>query len=234
MLTIYNRLAEPVTFEGVEIAGGGSHEIPESQLGQFRDCLALRYAIQECTAAIGDGFDICERGDGLAMLDRGRPGDVVTTLEKNDKDLKAACLRGVTDPSTGIAVVEFTAPGDPSDATAGRYLMGAEAFFKTAHPEDRVLKIEVIDTLGLTGLPAGSVVKRYHDEELPEDNQGWYIGVDQFGPDDTRNASFIEVKPLGGYAFLPASFALRITAKKDPVQKDSIFYVNLLQGKYSP
>lgn len=59
---------------------------------------------------------------------------VVTSLEKNDKDLKMAKLRADTDPATGIAVVQILCPGTPGVANEGRYIQGAEAFFKTAHP----------------------------------------------------------------------------------------------------
>jgi len=170
--------------------------------------------------------------DQVKLLFDQTPKDVTTALEKNDKDLKAGTLRGDTDPTTGIAVVEYISPGTIGGANEGRYIMAAEAFFKTAHPEDRVTKIEVVDVDGLVSA-AGTVLKTYHDDELPAENQGWYLGVDQYGPDDTRNTSYIEVKPLGGYAFLPAGFALRITAVKDPVQKTSVFYCNLLQGKFS-
>jgi len=160
--------------------------------------------------------------------------DVATSLEKNDKDLKAATLRAVTDSETGIAVVEFVAPGTPGAENEGRYIMGAEAFFKEAHAEDRVTKIEVVDVYDLLGYGAGTVIKSYHDDEMPEENQGWYIGVDQYNGLIGPHASYIDVKPLGGYAFLPAGFAMRITAVKDPSSKSSVFYVNLLQGRYSP
>lgn len=94
-----------------------------------------------------------------------------------------------------------------------------------------VTKAEVVDVNNILGFGADTVVKSYHDDEADAANQGWYIGVDQY--DASGNASFIEVKPLGGYAFLPAGLALRITAVKDPAHKTSTFYVNLLSGKYS-
>ncbi len=156
---------------------------------------------------------------------------VETVLEKNDKDLKMAKLRADTDPATGIAVVQILCPGTPGGANEGRYIQGAEAFFTTAHPEDMVTKAEVVDVDNILGFGADTVVKCYHDDEADAANQGWFIGVDQY--DANGNASFIEVKPLGGYAFLPAGLYLRITGVKDPSSKTSTFYVNLLWGKYS-
>lgn len=157
--------------------------------------------------------------------------NVTTALEKNDKDLKIASIRAETDPQTGIAIAIIKAPGTPGVANEGRYIMGAEAFFKSAHPEDKVTAVEVVDVDDILGFGPGTVLKAYHDDEVPVDNQGWVIGVDQYGT--LQNASYIEVKPLGGFAFLPAGLYFRITAKKDPTSPSSVFYCNLLWGKYS-
>jgi hypothetical protein len=156
---------------------------------------------------------------------------VTTQYELNDKDLHIACMSGDVDTGTGIAISQIVIPGTPG-STDGRWVAGGEAFFDHADVKDRVIAIDVVDVDNLLGLGAGTVVKTYHDEEVAEENRGWYIGVDQF--DATGNAGIIEIEPMGYYGFIPAGLYLRITAKKDPANKTGTFRINIAWGKPSP
>jgi len=234
MIKIKNDSGTVQTYAGQEVPDQGEYNIPDGELPRWADdALALTQALSGLMLVWDANGAQVTGPQAIATILGNVPKNVVTALEKNDKDLKMATIRVATDPATGIAVVQIKSPGTPGVAGEGRYIMGAEAFFKSAHPEDRITKSEVVDVDDILGYGAGTVLKSYHDDEAPEENQGWFIGVDQYGPDG-QNGSFVEVKPLGGYAFLPAGLWLRITAVKDPASKTSAFFANLLWGKYSP
>lgn len=69
------------------------------------------------------------------------------------------------------------------------------------------------------------IMKPYHDEELPEENQGCYI------PLAYTNA---EIEPVGGYGFIPAEFYIVVIGKKGGQGPfDDTFYINIDWAKQS-
>ena len=128
--------------------------------------------------------------------------EVVTQAEKNDKVLKLACAQTTTFTG-GVAVVSIKIPGTPG-GTAGRFVAGGYAFSDVWTKGDRVTKVQVVDHDDIKGYGAGTVLKPYHDSELPEENQGWLMYPAQ------QNSGEIEIDPIGGYGFIPAGFYLDI------------------------
>jgi hypothetical protein len=128
---------------------------------------------------------------------------VTTQFEKNDKDLKIASIVGNVDGS-GNAEMSLLIPGTPGTAD-GRWVNGGIAFFDEQHHGDRITAVEVVDLDNILGYGAGTVLKTYHDEDVPEANQGWRI------PD---RRGLVEVETMGGYGFIPAGLYIRIKGKK--------------------
>lgn len=139
-------------------------------------------------------------------------------------------MRGDTDPDTGLVTVMIKIPGVMANGD-GRYITGGDAFFGSADLEDKVTQVLCVDVDNVLGYGANTPIKAFHDDEVDEANAGWYIGIDQYSA--VGNASFVEIKPLGGYAFVPAELYLVITAKKDPANKVGTFYCNVSWGKKS-
>lgn len=156
--------------------------------------------------------------------------EVTTQFELNDKDLKICTMTGPVDSETGLVTLQMLVPGTPG-TTDGRYIAGGEAFFDKAHVLDRVTKVQIIDIDNIAGYGANTVLKAYHDEEVPEDNQGWIVGVDYYNAEG--NTGIIEVETLAGYGFIPAGFYLQVVGKKDPDHKTGSLFVNIFWGKKS-
>jgi hypothetical protein len=158
------------------------------------------------------------------------PKEVVTQFELDNKDLKLAKARGDVDTDTGLAVVQILVPGTPG-TTDGRYMAGGEAFMYPLDVGDAVVKLEIVDVDNILGYGADTVLKAYHDDELPEANQGWFFPIEQ--TDGTHHAGLVEVETLAGYGFIPAGFYLRITAKKVSTGIAGTFFASVFWGKKS-
>jgi len=147
--------------------------------------------------------------------------EVTTQYEKNDKDLKIACMSATVDASTGLASCSLVVPGVMVNGD-GRYVAGGSAFFSVADAGDKVLNVDIIDVDNVLGAGANTVVKSYTDLEQTSDQQGWFI---------PPKRGQLDVEPIGGYGFIPAQLYIRISGQKVSTNKTGNFYINLFWGK---
>jgi hypothetical protein len=85
----------------------------------------------------------------------------------NRVELKMARAKVDTDGS-GLAIVEFKIP------TPERVMYGGFAWFNGLHVDDRLFEISIVDIDGIMS-PAGTVLGYFTDNDMPADNQGWYV-----------------------------------------------------------
>jgi hypothetical protein len=149
-----------------------------------------------------------------------QPAIVTTQFELNDKDLKLASGEAAVDGS-GNAVLNFKVPGTYANGD-GRWLTSGTAWFDSPNAHDTVTEINIIDTDNVLGYGANTVVKTYHDNEMPSDQTGWRI---------PNIIGFAKVETLAGYGFVPAEFTIQIKAKKGAGITSGYFFVNLEWGK---
>jgi len=150
--------------------------------------------------------------------------EVVTQFELNNKTLKAVSDAQPCDPTTGVATISFVVPGEFNgidEGCNGRYVDWGQAWFNPQSPADRILGINIIDTIGVLGFGPGVPIRTYHDTETPEDQQGVRIPF-KYG--------HAEVEPIGGYGFLPATFTLQIVGKCGAPGPGVNLFVNVFWG----
>lgn len=165
-----------------------------------------------------------------AVIEKEQSTEVVTQFEKNDKDLKLCSVTAQVDSVTGIAVVELPCP------SSGRWMDAGVSFFTAEEPR-RISMVEGVASFDLpadalfTGsppMPAGTPLKTYHDDEMPEINQGWRIPAKgDYGP-----VGELEIDTMAGYGWVPGIITLRFTGKLPGTAPFSgWFTVNLKWGK---
>lgn len=221
MKKIKNTTVSAKTWVGQEVAAGEYYEIqPNEEIRWANDSTVLS-DIGSGDALVNDGAsDIIDVNKAINFLKGLLPSEVVTQFEKDDKMLKLAC--GVAEcDGEGRAIVELEVPGTPGSGE-GRYIDAGRVWFDTAHDDDKVEKVEIVDVNDMLGAGENFVVRTWHDDDVAEENQGWFIPKSQNG---------IAVESLGGYGFIPAGFTLRITGKKGSSQTSGKLYVNLKWGK---
>lgn len=145
--------------------------------------------------------------------------EAVTQFEKNDKDLKIAS--GVASAGQdGIATLSIES-GD-----LGRYIDEGMAWFWPKHPDDWIASIVGTDEYGIYTGVSGTVVKTYHDDDLPEDLQGWRVPYQR---------GHIELDTMAGYGFVPPGIRLKVTGKSgfgaDAAASGVKLYTNIKWGK---
>lgn len=158
-----------------------------------------------------------------------KPNSIVTTqFELDNKDLKVVCKFSDVDTGTGLSTLEFLVPGTfnglDKKTCNGRYLGGGTVFFTEAHAGDKVTKIEVVDIDNIFGYGAGFIIKTYHDDEAPSDEQGWFIPHGQ-------GAQYLTAETLGGYGWIPSGLYLRLVGKKSDSHYSGKFFTNVFWGK---
>lgn len=142
--------------------------------------------------------------------------EVVTQFEKDDKVLKLFCATATVDQNSEAALL-ILVPGTPGTGE-GRYIAGGKAWFNTATDGDKIKTCEVVDVDNILGYGAGVVLKKWHDEEAPLANQGWYFPISN---------PILEVEPIGGYGFIYSGLYLRVTGKKANNLTTGTLYINL-------
>ena len=164
---------------------------------------------------------------------------VTTQFEVNDKDLKLAKCKGNVDPDTKQALVYIQVPGtfgvDDGRWVAGGYAVvdtfDFDDYYKV-YIEDKDRKIawamalgadptataplsdETIQGMGvLPGIgeafPNYPVVKSYTDDDLSEENQGWYTDPIAMGS-SLDPVGYCEIEPIAGYGHCPAGFYIKL------------------------
>lgn len=155
---------------------------------------------------------------------------VQTRGERTDIDLKLFSMKADVNTSTGVAVASIKIPGVFANGDY-RFIGGGEAFFDKADLLDRANTVSIVDKDNILGYGADFVVKTYHDDQADEENQGWWIGIDNYNV--AGNTSYIEIKPMGFYGQVPSELYLEIKATKDSSNKTGTFFVNVLAGVQS-
>lgn len=177
----------------------------------------------QCALQKDGGADVTEfEATYKAAGNQAPKADVTTQFEKNDKDLKICSAKADFDATTGECTIDIQVPGgDPSQI--GRYIESGLAWCEPPEAGDRITWVAGID--GPDGLMSGTpyaTLKTYHDEDMPDDLQGWYI------PKTSRG---ILMETLAGYGSLPGTMILRVKAKRVSPSTLGTFYMNIKWGK---
>ena len=127
----------------------------------------------------------------------------------------------------GLAEVVLKIPGTFGTDEFGqllteRTISGGWGYFENQEDGDYVTA-DVRDDDNLLGYGAGFVLERFHDNDVPAANQGWYFPRQQV----------LELRPLvtDDPTNLPNAMYLHIMAQKANVATSDTFYVNIHWGK---
>ncbi len=137
-------------------------------------------------------------------IDEQLVGSVTTATEVDYLVLKMAKMKGQAD-ANGDLSLSMMVPG--SIANVERYAAGGYAFTDNYAWDDAITKVEIIDKDGVTGYPAGTILKTYHDDDVPTVNQGWYFWKSH------GTEGECEIEPIGWYGQLNGELELKVTFK---------------------
>jgi hypothetical protein len=118
----------------------------------------------------------------------------------------------------GVAEISIEIP------SGGRFIGGGSAFTDVFYPGDCCYAIKVVDVNNILGYGAEFMVSNYHDDEMPEGNQGWYFLP---GP---NNTGILEVENLGYYGFIPGGLFLELYFKKEASSTATKVFTNFWLG----
>jgi hypothetical protein len=159
----------------------------------------------------------------IIQLPAPAPMAVQTQFERTDIVLKVGCQEATFDEN-GFAEVSIKVPGTPGTED-GRYVAGGYAFTDSYTFGDRITKIQVVDIDNILGYGAETVVKTYHDQDLIEGEQGWFMWpAPQVGGE-------IEIDPMGYYGFIPAGLYLEIYFQRAASGTATKVYIDYYWGK---
>lgn len=131
--------------------------------------------------------------------------EVRTQFERDDLILKLACAQGVVDENQEC-ILTLIVPGTPG-VNSGRYVAGGYGFSDIYTFGDKFAKVEIVDIDDLLGYGPNTVLASYHDDDLPEANQGWLLWCED------GNQGGVDIDPIGYYGNIPSGLYLRITYK---------------------
>lgn len=141
------------------------------------------------------------------MADSNKPEliSVATQFERTDIVLKT--IKSISSFADQEAIITIKIPGIPGSGN-GRYIAGGYAFINNFTLGDCIKEMSIVDVDNLLGYGANFVLQTYHDTDVSEENQGWYLW-----PTNPVNASAvgeIEIDPMGYYGFIPAGLYLKM------------------------
>lgn len=172
--------------------------------------------------------------------------EVVTQLEKDDKELVLASIEGAFEGDT--CELSIRIPGSVGELH-GRFIAGGYGFTDQFGWGDRVKDIKVVDTdfgwagiaypatpheAGIPGtegmtwaqvMPDGVEMGSYVDKECEESEQGWRMWCDE------GNQGGVDIDPLGGFGKLPSATDMVIVIEKVSGNPATKAAVNLWWGK---
>lgn len=172
--------------------------------------------------------------------------EVVTQLEKRDKDLVLASAQG--DFVGNLCTLQVKIPGELGDMS-GRMVAGGYGFTDIYGWNDRITKVQMIDvefvyaglaypatpieagipdTEGLSWadiMPDGVILGSYVDEDCLEINRGWRLWADDGGQGG------VDIDPLGGFGMLPAQAYLSLVFEKTVTSGATHAAINLWWGR---
>lgn len=145
---------------------------------------------------------------GVYIPNRDEQGNPISEtrnrFEREDIVLKLAKTNGQAD-ANGDLVIDMAIPGIPGEIT--RYAAGGYAYTENYSWLDCLVKCEVVDADNIFGYGAGAVLKNYHDQDVAEENQGWYFEK-SYG-----NEGNLDIEPMGWYGAFRGGLVLRLTFK---------------------
>lgn len=187
------------------------------------------------------------------------PAEVVTQYEKNDKTLKLARAKGTTD-ETGKVELYFKVPGTFGSGDGRFVVGGygiAETYNEDDYvivrveDKDRIIAMMIAQSMDPTAtepvsdatvqaigvipgigeaFPAYPMIRSYTDEEVAEDNKGWYFWPMARGNAEPP-AGEVEVNPIGGYGFIPSGFYIKLIYQRPEGVTTGTFRANIDWGR---
>lgn len=145
-----------------------------------------------------------------------------------NQSVKLLLAKGsATTDGSGSADVTIKIPGTfgvdaKGNFVNGRTISGGWGYFANQADGDYVYA-EVRDDDNLLGYGAGFVLDRFHDNDVPAANQGWFFPRQQV----------LELRPLvsDDPTDMPSGMYLHIIAQKANIATSDTFYVNVHWGK---
>lgn len=211
MIKIKNNTAEIKTYLGHELSTPeGEYSIPDIELANFsKDDPFIRDVLDQNVLVFdNNGIQAQDGITALSVIFDMLPKNVITYFENNDKDLKVCSAEALINPQTLEAEVII-----PS---MGRWIDEGYAFFTVGKPH-RMTQIEGVTLtdipagiLGPDMVPQGTVLKSYHDDEIPEEFHGYRVPA---SPDDMRRVGEVDLDTMAGYGWVPAGLGIKIKAK---------------------
>jgi hypothetical protein len=218
---IKNNTGSPKIWQGQEVLAGEYYEIQPLEESRWANDSQLLIDIGNAVALVNNGTDdITDIATAINYLKANIPQEVVTQFEKDDKILKLFSTSGSVGQDSYVTL-EVLIPGTFASGN-GRYIAGGEAWFDVATNGDKVELCEVVDIDNVLGYGAGTVLKRWHDEEAISTKQGWYFPI---------HRPILSVEPIGGYGFINSELYLRIKAKKANNITTGTLYLNIFWAK---
>ena len=105
------------------------------------------------------------------------------------------------DTVNGVATLKVKVPGTPGDLES-RILSGGAGWFDNPQPGDYII-VHMVDDDNIMGQGVGAVVGTYTDDEVPADNQGWFIN---------HHKKYIDIHQIAMFGVIPAGLYLRVMA----------------------
>lgn len=216
-MRIKNNTLDTGTWLGQEIEAGSYYELQATEINQWANDSTVLTDLLSGDIKLEHGSLIEDGVMAVNTLLDNVPKEVVTAFEKNDKRLK--CIRGEASYSSNECTITFPIP------SGGRWIAGGSAFTDAFYAGDSVTACQLVDIDNILGYGANTVLANYEDNDAPTANQGWY-----FEP-DANGTGFIEIEPIGGYAFIYEGLYLVLKFKKNASSTATKVFVNVLWGK---
>ena len=148
--------------------------------------------------------------------------NVQTQFERDDILLQICRAESQFDQNCN-AEISILVPGNIGQDV--RYVAGGYAFTDDFEFGDSCTKIQVVDNDNILGYGAHTVIRTYHDADVDEQNQGWYLYT------SPQKGGEIEIDPLGFYGSIPSGLYLEIYFKKVQSSQSSKVFANIWWGK---
>jgi hypothetical protein len=127
--------------------------------------------------------------------------------------------RAKEDTVDGVATLLIKIPGTPG-VDLGRIISGGAAWFEVPHFDDHVT-VYLSDEDNITGAGAGAIVGKYTDDDVIEEDRGWYIN---------KHKGWIDVRQLQMFGIVPAGLYMKIIGTKGDLSADTL-RMNIKWGK---
>jgi hypothetical protein len=218
MIKFKNNKADVDTWCGQEIQPTEYYEIQSSELSKWQNDSKVLSDIGSADGIINNGTDdVTDVATAINLLKDNAPKRVVTAFEENDKRLK--CARSEASFVDNVCTASIEVP------SGGRWIAGGYAFTDHFCAGDIIETCRIIDVNNIIGYGANTVLACYEDSDAATEKQGWY-----FEPNHS-DTGYLEIEPIGGYAFIPEGLFLVTSIRKMEASTASKAYINFWWGK---